>query len=62
MLVWIGIKTDNFVVQVVSLPVGETGVDICAAENFSFVLTDAGNVFGFGSEEKSSRFEFLLMK
>ena len=42
--------------QAVCLPVGETGVDVCAADNFSFILTDAGNVFGFGSDDKNTRF------
>lgn len=42
--------------QVINLPIGETGADVCAAENFSFVLTDAGNVFGFGSDDKNARF------
>ena len=42
--------------QVVSLPAGETAVDICAAESFSFVLTDAGTVLAFGSRDKNLRF------
>ena len=42
--------------QVINLPIGETGADICEVGNFSFVLTDAGNVFGFGSDNKNARF------
>ncbi len=44
-----------FLLQVVCLPVGETAVDICAAENFSFILSDTGAIFGFGSDDKNTR-------
>jgi alpha-tubulin suppressor-like RCC1 family protein len=44
--------------QAIVLPVGETAVDIAAAQNFSFILTDSGNVFGFGSDDKNSRCPF----
>jgi hypothetical protein len=44
-----------FLLQLVCLPVGETAVDICAAENFSFILSDTGAIFGFGSDDKNKR-------
>jgi hypothetical protein len=40
----------------VCLPVGETALDICAAENFSFILSDVGNLYGCGTDEKSGRY------
>lgn len=43
----------------ISLPVGETGVDIAATENFSFVLTDAGNIYKFGANDKNKRSSFV---
>ena len=44
------------------LPVGETATDICVIENISFVLSDVGNVYSFGTNEPNQSKSNTLTK